>query len=134
MAAVVFSTGKPAGGFVLLAPLPLLAFAHQLERPAIRRRFKKSPFFNAPVRIRLSEELVEVNDGKVEARIQWTLFTRLVLFDDGLLAFQGEGIFNWIPVSAFTTPADYEVALALFRQKIPRQRDLRSRGSFAARA
>lgn len=125
MAALLFHGKQIVGGLVLLAPIPFLAFAHWLDRPTIRRRFKKSPFYNASVRFRLSEAQVEVNDGKVDARIDWSVFDRLVLFDDGILVFQGEGVFNWFPASAFATSADYEAAVALFRAKIPRQRDLR---------
>ena len=48
-----------------------------------------------------------------------------MLFDDGLLAYQGEGVFTWIPADAFATPADYETTAGLFRQKIAAQKDFR---------
>src|SRR5690606_14902439 len=46
-------------GLILLVPQPFLIFAHRLDRPSIRRGFRKSPFYHAPVRYRFSEEQVE---------------------------------------------------------------------------
>ena len=71
MAAVLMAAGRVGVSLTLLAPVPILVFAHRLDEPSIRRRFRKSPFCNAPVSRRFSEARIEINDGKVDARLEW---------------------------------------------------------------
>ena len=118
MGIILLTSGKIGVSMILFAPAAVLAFTHKLSMPSICRRFRKSPFYGTNVRYSFTDERIEVVHEKSEIKMEWLVFTRLVIFKDGLLAYQGEGVFNWIPESAFDSRDLFEEAERLFRSKI----------------
>jgi len=118
MGSILLISDKIGLSLILFAPAIVLAFAHKLDQPSICRRFRKSPFYGINVRYTFTEERIEVVHEKSEIKMDWSVFTRLVVFKDGLLAFQGDGVSHWIPESSFDSRASFEAAEELFRSKI----------------
>jgi hypothetical protein len=85
---------------VLASFLILILVAHRIDAWLARRRFRKSPYHNDHVVLRLTERGVEVTGKTTENRLSWATFTKVRRFADGLLLFQGPHVFNWLPDSA----------------------------------
>lgn len=122
---VVFLLGRgrfnPAAVFAsIVATLFLFG---PLNAWLVRRRFRRSPFYNEPITFALSDGGAHAVGRDSDTRIGWATFTRARRFEDGLLLFQGPGVCNWLPDSA-ADAATVAAAQALVRAHI---RDYRER-------
>jgi len=73
----------------------------KLDEWFIRRRFRKSPYHDDSVRTEVSDGGLWISGTRSETRLTWEAFTRAVRSPDGWLLFQGPGVLNWLPDSAF---------------------------------
>lgn len=96
----------------------MLVIGWPIDAWLLRRRFRKSPFHNDDIAFALSDSGAHVVGRDSEVRIGWASFTKARRFADGLLLFQGPGVFNWLPDSAATDEAAVANAQELARSRI----------------
>lgn len=118
ISAILFAGGNVGAGSIFIPIILVLIFAHRLDEPSIKRRFRKSPYYGANVRFVFSEEKIEISQEIARMELNWSAFTRAVTFLDGALLFQGDGMFNWLPRSSFSNEASFDRLLELINQKI----------------
>jgi hypothetical protein len=99
--------------FVFYAP----ALANRLDRWFLGRALKKSPYANEDVTMIFSDAGLHTTSPKQDMKLHWDAFTRAAHFRDGVLLFQGPGVFNWIPSSAIA-PSGIDSFHALLRAHI----------------
>jgi hypothetical protein len=90
----------------------------------LRKRFRKSPFHNDEITFTVSADGSHVLGRNSEVRIGWATFTRARRFDDGLMLFQGPGVFNWLPDTAAADGAAVKNAIELARLHVKDFRDV----------
>ncbi len=66
--------------------------------------FHKLPFCNKEVVQRFDETGLLESTGESDSHFDWSTFTKVVHFDDGILLFSGPKFIRWIPVDAFVNP------------------------------
>ena len=116
--AILMFGGHIAVSFIFAPFIVLLSLCHQLETPFIKRRFRKSPFYSLLVKFEFREDDLRIYHDKADIKMSWDSFTRAVIFDDGILAYQGEGLFNWFPKQIFSSEDDYVSFENLVKTKI----------------
>lgn len=110
--------GNTLPGVVFLSLSLLLCFVHRVDDWWVRRALRKSPYADEVLRVEMDETSYRVTSPKQDVKLQWSVFTRVVHFPDGVLIFQGPRVFNWIPVTALVAPADRAGLETLVRSKI----------------
>jgi hypothetical protein len=89
----------PLGLF--FAALVLLMFnGHLLDFWMVKRRFRKSPYWKDSIISKLTAEGLHTVGRNTESKLGWAVITKACSFGDGLLLFQGPGVFNWLPDDA----------------------------------
>jgi hypothetical protein len=88
------------------------------------RRFRKSPFHNDEVAFSLSDGGAHIRGNSSELKVGWPIFTKARRFEDGLLLYQGPGVFNWLPDSSALDTAAILNAQAFARSKIQDYREM----------
>jgi hypothetical protein len=101
-----------------------LLLGWRIDAWLIRKRFRKSPFHDDEITFSVSESGSRVIARDSEVRIGWSKFTRARRFPDGLLLFQGPGVFNWLPDSAAVELATVKEAETLVRTHVSDYRDV----------
>lgn len=99
-------------------PILLIRFLRYLESLTVRKQFRKSPYHNNEIVIKLSESGMSTESEMGETRIPWKAITKARQFPDGLLLFQGPNLVNWFPHTAAVDPAVVPVALNLVRDRV----------------
>lgn len=84
----------------------------------IRRRFRKSPYYNDDLSIRLAESGFHAIGQNTRMDIGWSTYTKARRFKDGLLLLQGPYVFNWLPDEAATEPSMVDRAEKLAREHV----------------
>ena len=97
------------GASIVLAVLAALIFSPYLDEILIRRRFRKSPYWNDKLTVTLSAEGISSRGSKGGTQLTWDAITSGRKFDDGFLLFQGPGVSNWLPAKAMTEGTIREV-------------------------
>ena len=100
-----------------------LTLGWRIDALLLRRRFRRSPYYNDDITYFLSEEGSRVLGRDSEVRIGWSSFTRARRYPDGLLLFQGPGMFNWLPDAAALEPATVKEVDRLLRTYVADYRD-----------
>lgn len=86
---------------LFFALLILAAYqGRRLDEWLARRRFRKSPYYDDPVRVEVSDDGLWIKGLKSDTRLTWEAFSRAVRFPDGWLLLQGPGVGNWLPDAA----------------------------------
>lgn len=67
----------------------------------------------------LSEEGIRAESEVETSQLRWNAFTQAVIFDDGVLMFQGPKMVNWIPDRALDDEADARVLRDLVTSRLP---------------
>jgi hypothetical protein len=98
--------------------LGLLLLGRPIESWNMRRQFRRSPFHNDQIALTLSESGSHAVGLDSEVRIGWERFTKARRVKDGLLLYQGPGVFNWLPDAAAVDPAAPMRALELARTRV----------------
>ena len=104
-------------GFVFAFFLVLLLSGPRLDFFILRRRHRKSPFFNSNVVVQLSESGCIVADANSRSELSWSLFTGGHRFDDGFLVLHGPQQFQWWPDVCLTAGSIQEVD-AMLRSRV----------------
>jgi len=104
-------------GLVPLAFLWLLFQSHRLDYWFIKRRLRRSPFYEDEVRVGVSEAGVSVQTPRSEAVLQWPAFSRVLRLKDGFLVFTGPAVFDWWPDLALCEGSTSELE-SLFEQNV----------------
>lgn len=89
--------------------LAFLLLSFRIDEWWMTKRFRKSPYRDELVRISLSPEGFSAKQEKGEVTLDWSAFTRARRFSDGVLLFQGPGVFNWLPFKRMTSGKIEEV-------------------------
>ena len=84
-----------------------------------KRRFRKSPFYNSNVTVRLSGSGYFGEDANSRTELSWAAFTDGSRFPDGFLLFTGPQQFHWFPDRALVVGGIAEIESVL-KQKIPK--------------
>ena len=116
--------GFVLGAGVFGAVLGIIFLAWPIDAYIIRRRFRKSPFHNAEYIYRLAEDGVHIVSRAEDLRLNWSLFTKVRRFPDGLLMFQGPHLFTWLPDSFITGGSAVDEARELVRTQVKDYRDV----------
>lgn len=82
-----------------------------------KRRFRKSPFYNANVMIRLSDSGYLGEDRNSRTELSWAVFTDGSRLADGFLLFTGPRQFHWFPDDALIAGSITEIE-AVLKQKL----------------
>ena len=96
-----------------------------MANSATRRAFVSSPHFHEELTFQLTDAGFHTQSQIQETRLQWSVFQKVVYFDDGYLLFQGPTVFNWLPCSAFFEGTNFTELESLLRSKIPQHIDRR---------
>ncbi|MCA9214730.1 MAG: YcxB family protein [Planctomycetales bacterium] len=125
--------GAWAGGFVFAGMLAIFAlvliFAQQLENWLLVRKLKATPQIYGEVVILLSNEDYFAQSNAQETRLNWSVFTRALHFEDGFLLFQGPRLYHWLPFAALVNPSQIAELESLLRSKIFDYSDHRKKNS-----
>lgn len=105
-------------GGLLGAVLGASLLGWRIDAWLIRKRFRKSPFHDDEITFSMSEAGAHVVGKDSEVHIGWSRFTRARRFPDGLLLFQGPGVFNWLPDAAAVSLAAVGEAENLVRTHV----------------
>jgi hypothetical protein len=70
------------------------------------------------VRYQFSPEQVEITSRTTNAVMQWEVFTRGVVFEDGILLYQGTALFNWLPYRCLENAEQREALAGLVREQL----------------
>lgn len=77
------------------------------------RYVKRSPEFGDRFRIEQSQEGLSAVGDKSDLNSAWAVISEAVEFPDGLLLYQGPGLFRWLPHSSLTAGGSAEAAISL---------------------
>ena len=105
------------GAFLAVLGISMF-FAHHLDYWLARRSFKKSPYRDEHLTIELTDQGFHALSEKQDVKLSWSVFTKVVQFNDGFLLFQGPKWFNWIPVSSLSDSSQAAELESLLRSKI----------------
>lgn len=86
-----------------------------------KRRFRKSPFYNTSVMVRLSDSGYVGEDKNSRAELSWAVFTEGARLPDGFLLFTGPQQFHWLPDRSLVAGDKAEIELVL-KQKLSKFR------------
>lgn len=102
---------------VLVVFLLLLVQGPRLDYMLLKRRLRKSPFYEDEINILVSEEGMSFETPRSQTSLKWSAFTSATRVAHGFLAFTDPKSAHWLPDSALTSgaPADVEF---LFRKNI----------------
>ncbi|GAA6142609.1 YcxB family protein [Hydrogenophaga sp. 5NK40-0174] len=120
---VAIYMGVPALAGLFGAVLFALVLGWPIDAWLIRRRFRNSPYHGDNIVLSLSDGGVRIVGRSSDSQIAWSAFTKARRFRDGVLLFQGPGMFNWLPDSAALEPTTLEVAQKLVRSNVGDYRD-----------
>jgi hypothetical protein len=116
--------GVPELSAIFGAILGLMFLGWPIDSWILRRRFRKSPFHDDEIAFTLSEDGSYVVGRNSEVRIGWPTFTKARRYKDGLLLFQGPGVFNWLPDAAAVDAGTVGGATDLVRHHVNDYRDV----------
>ena len=68
----------------------------------LKRWLRKSPHLNDSLVITLTSDGVRIVGSKIDSTLKWSAFTQARVFCDGVLLYQGPGVFNWLPEVALS--------------------------------
>ena len=112
----------------LLVPFGAFAGALFLGWPIdawlLRRRFRKSPYYNDEIALAISDEGIHGSGRSSETRLNWSIITKARRFSDRLLLFQGPQVFHWLPNAAAVDPTDVADLERLVRARVQDIRDV----------
>jgi hypothetical protein len=111
-------------GGVFGAILGALLLGWRIDAWLIRKRFRKSPFHDDEITFSISGDGSHVVGRDSDVRLGWSKFTRARRFPDGLLLFQGPGVFNWLPDAAAVEVGVVKEAEDLVRTHVEDYRDV----------
>jgi len=95
---------------LFFAALVLLMFnGHLLDFWLIKRRFRKSPYWKDSINSKLTAEGLHIVGQNSDSKLGWAVITKVCSFRDGVLLFQGPGVFNWLPDDALSDGTRAEV-------------------------
>jgi hypothetical protein len=87
----------------------------------MKRKFRRSPFYDCEATVQLSEKACTILTVKSRTELGWGAFTETVCFDDGFLVFIGPAEFWWLPKKALSEGNLNEVE-AILRTHVPKFR------------
>lgn len=115
---VALNTSVWAAAVAVVAGAAYLMAMKRLQGCHIRRRFRKSPFCGEDLAFEFGEHEVRVTSPQQDVKLQWSVFTKAVRFEDGFLLMQGPSVFNWIPAAAFVDPSHIDAMDAHLKANI----------------
>lgn len=89
--------------------MPVLFLIHPalgwMENWRVKQLLRNSPCWGEYVRIEFLEEGIREKTGKSDARLDWSVLTRVAHFADGFLLFEGPQFFHWVPLRSLVAPS-----------------------------
>jgi hypothetical protein len=74
-----------------------MLYSHRIDYWLARRRFLRSPLCGGIVTLTVGPEGVHTVSNFHDSRVAWTAYTSAYMFSDGMLLYQGPGVFQWLP-------------------------------------
>ena len=106
-------------GALLMMGLIMLCFcSHKIDNFFVKRRFQKSPYRDVKYTIKLSDEGFSAISDLDQSILKWPAFSRVLIFDDGILMQHASGSVNWLPNDSFVPVDGHEIAKALLTAKL----------------
>ena len=68
-----------------------------IENYILRRKLKKSPFYNNIVSVKINEEGLKNSDNHASLELAWSAITKAREFPDGYMLFTGPNVYYWLP-------------------------------------
>jgi hypothetical protein len=121
--------GNYAGAVFLGAFTGLLAVAQRVDNWWAKRAFRSTPHLDEELTLEFSGDGYHAWSVLQDTRLQWSIFTKVIHFEDGVLIFQGPTIFHWIPFSAIAEGSQMEDLALLLRSRITDHEERRWRHS-----
>lgn len=116
----VFADSAPLTGIFAFFILLLVA-GPTFDMWWAKRRFRRSPFYNTSVMIRLSDSGYLGEDKHSRTELSWAAFTDGSRLSDGFLLFTGPQQFHWFPDHGLVAGNITEIEAEL-KQKLPKFR------------
>ncbi|MEZ6100936.1 MAG: YcxB family protein [Pirellulaceae bacterium] len=113
-------------GVFLAAFTVLLIVGQRIDNWRIKRALASSPHLNEELTLHLSDTDFHVWSAMQDTRLSWSLFSRAVYFDDGVLILQGPNLFHWIPWSALLAGTQPNRIESLLQTRISQHDDRRT--------
>ena len=97
---VLFYNGARFTGIALMSFGLIVLFTSRIDEWTTRRNLRQSPYCNDEIAVTITDEGYQAKSSIQDVTFAWSVFTKAVQFNDGLLLFQGPRLFNWLPYSA----------------------------------
>lgn len=102
----------------MLALAVFMFFPHKIDDFLARRNFRKSPHCSTHQTLRFSDEGLRSSSEVHESTLKWSAFSRAVIFNDGVLIFQGPKMVHWIPDTSLERFDDAATLRNLVKSKL----------------
>jgi hypothetical protein len=93
-------------------------FFVKIENYFILRRFRDSPLRNQRLLVTLSDEGYRGQSSVGNVKLGWAAYSHALGFTDGVLMFQGKGLFHWIPFRCLEDKADAPILYGYIQSRI----------------
>jgi hypothetical protein len=87
----------------------------------VRRQFRKRPDRDAIVEWQITADTIRMQNCLGTAELSWQAFTKMVRTPSGVMLYQIDQIFHWLPRTGFANDSAFASFIELARSKIERQ-------------
>jgi hypothetical protein len=94
--------GLSIPSIIFAALLALLVIGHRLDHWFMKRRFRRSPFYNNDVLVAVYPDGYTSQSANCTIELSWSTFTKARRFADGFLLFNGPQQCHWWPDAALS--------------------------------
>jgi hypothetical protein len=96
-----------------------LAFLRKLvARHFVRKNFAKRPDQNVEVKFTADDNGITISTKNSNSSCQWTLFSKVLKFEDGVLLYSNSQIYHWIPAHAFSSQYNFQIFTEILRKQV----------------
>ncbi len=74
-----------------------ILFSHRIDYWLAQRAFRRSPSCGKIVTLTVGPEGVHTVSNTHDAKVAWAAYTSASIFPDGMMLYQGPGVFQWLP-------------------------------------
>ena len=124
IAIVSLFTQASIAGILLIAFMVFALCSERCEFWYIRRQNRAHPYLNVDILITMTNAQFATSSVRGESRHDWSIFSQLVLFDEGALLLHGPSQLHWIPYNSLTQNRSYLQFAEFLKWKIGRYREI----------
>ncbi len=123
-AAILRRNGVDLGIMLLLGGIFWFAFVPLCRRWTIRRQFLKRPDRDVIVERQVADDMIRSTCSLGQSEVKWAIFQKVVRTPEGIMLYQLERSFHWLPRTGFASDAEFERCFALAKSKIQKHFDV----------